>query len=65
MKEENENIDLQATSNTILPFGYKEIHMKKIPPFETENKLLIFNKRYKYSCYSPAYPDKPVTKILK
>lgn len=65
MEEKNKMINLQSMRNSILPFGYKEIHMTKIPPRKIEDKLLIYNKRYKYACYSASHPDKPVTKILK
>lgn len=65
MEEKVKKFDLEDAPASILPMGYKEIHTKKIPPLETEDKLLIYNKRYKYGCYMAFRPNKPVSKILK
>jgi hypothetical protein len=65
MEKKEESIDIENTQQSTLPMGYKSIYLKKIPPFEVENKLMLYNKKYKSTTYQVASSSKPISKILK
>ena len=65
MQEETEKIDLSDTANTRLPLGYRKIQMEKIPLLQFENKLMIYNAKYKFNTIVAPGSGKPISKILK
>ena len=65
MQEETEPIKLWDTENIHLPLGYKNIYVRKIPPLQIENKLTIYNNKYKFNTKQVMIASKPISKILK
>ena len=65
MQEKTEQINLFNTEKTRLPFGYRKICLDKIPLAQIEKKLMIYNKKYKFSTMQILAASKPISKILK
>lgn len=65
MQQVAEQIKYFDTENIQLPLGYKKIYLRKIPPFSIENKLMLYNNKYKFNARHLFALTKPISKILK
>ena len=65
MQEKLEQIKLPDTEKTHLPLGYKKIYLDKIPQIRIENKLTLYNQKYKFNTMQVLGSNKPISKILK
>jgi hypothetical protein len=65
MQEKTEQIKLSDIEVTRLPLGYKKIYLDKIPPLKIENKLMLYNRKYKFNTMQVSAASKPISKILK
>ena len=65
MQQETEKIKLPDTEKTHLPLGYKKIYLDKIPPVHVENRLMVYNRKYKFNTMQVLGATKPISKILK
>ena len=60
-----EQIKLPDTTNTNLPFGFRKIYLTKIPSLIIENKMMLYNRKYKFNTMQFLASNKPISKIFK
>ena len=65
MQANTEKIKLPDTEKSRLPLGYKKIYTRRIPALSVKDKLLIYNKKYKFYGKVISWSNKPISKILK
>jgi hypothetical protein len=64
MQENTITVKLPDTHNTELPLGYKKIYLTTLPPRHVEDKLVVYNKKYKFSTTQITESGKPISKIV-
>ena len=65
MQQRTEEIDLSNIEESHLPLGYKKIQLERIPPKNIENKLMFYNRKYKFNSTVALGAEKPISKIIK
>ncbi|MEO5890277.1 MAG: hypothetical protein ABIQ31_08495 [Ferruginibacter sp.] len=65
MQENIDRVELPETANSRLPLGYKQIQRHKIPSAQVEQRLILYNKKYKFFTKMVNVSTKPISKILK
>jgi hypothetical protein len=60
-----EDIKLTHFEVVHLPLAFQRIEKVKIPPVEIENKLMIYNQKYKFHSHVSGGCSKPISKIVK
>jgi hypothetical protein len=51
-------------TDTRLPLAYQKIYTRKIPSKKAEDKIFVYNHKYRHTNYLPLQAGKPISKIV-